>query len=384
MDPLYFVTLYLAAWAVLYVLARFLKAEKRGLTVRPLYFIYKTTSLNKSLEWISNLSPMGWRALWNIGAAMGLGQMILAVYFLGRNAVFLAEKNVQAGPVQPIVPIPGLGISWENFPHIMIALVILLVTHEFGHGIASLIDRVPLKSTGVFFAAVIPGGFVEPDEEKLQKAKTVTKLRVYAAGSSSNVFVALIFILLLFNFTATISPFYQRDGVSISSIRPNFPADMAGLMGGDVIYSINGTKVAGVDDLRNYMVSVHPGSHLALSTSRGDRSLVVVPESDNSTRALIGISPADHFQGKLSLLPSDLPNQILRFEMWGQLIVLSVALLNMLPLYPLDGDKFLDTLLRAAGVKWSKELRSIASSACLIILALNFGLSYYRFGYVRF
>jgi len=384
LEPIiYYAGLYLAAWAILYFVARLLKAEKRGLIVRPLYFIYKTTSLNRSLEVISRIWPMGWRVLWNMGAAMGIGLMALAIYFLARNAIFLAERNVQAGPVQPILPIPGLAISWENFPHIMAALVILLVTHEFGHGIASLIDKVPLKSTGIFFAAIVPGGFVEPDEERLNKASTATKLRVYAAGSSINVLVALIFILLIFNFAGTISPFYDRNGVAISSVRPDFPADRAGLVAGDVIYAINGTTITGVEDLRRLMASAHPGSRLNLSTSKGDFWIVATSESENSTRALIGISPADHYSPKFPFLPPDLPNQILRFEMWNQIILLSVALLNMLPLYPLDGDKYLDTLLRAAGIKWSKELRGITSSACLVILALNFGLSYYRFGYVR-
>lgn len=382
-DWLYLLTLYLGAWIILYLICRMLNTEKRGLIVKPLYFMYKTIALNRSLERISSKHRRAWRVLWNVGAALGLGQMILAIYFLGRNAILLFQRDTQAGPVQPIVPIPGVTISWENFPYIMLALVILLVTHELGHGIASLVDNVPLKSTGIFFAALIPGGFVEPDDQKLEKARYTTKLRVYAAGSSTNIIVALFFLFLMTNFTATMSPFYVQSGVSISGVREDFPAFDAGLRPGDAIYAINGRVISGVEELRVFMAKVRPGDSLSLSTNRGDIGVVTRADSTNSSRALIGITPMDHYRPKLGFLPPDLPHHILRAENWIHIIVISVALLNMLPLYPLDGDKFLDTILRAVGVKWSKEVRSVLSSVCIVILGLNFGLSYLRFGYVR-
>ena len=66
-----------------------------------------------------------------------------------------------------------------------------------------------MKTTGAFFAHLLMGGFVEPDEEKLAKAKNVAKLRVFAAGSYTNAVLGVLFVFLLFSFPATISPFYN-------------------------------------------------------------------------------------------------------------------------------------------------------------------------------
>src|SRR3989442_3628658 len=65
------------------------------------------------------------------------------------------------------------------------------------HGIASVLDRLPIKSSGVFMAIFLPGGFVEIDEENLAKRKARTKLRVFAAGSFTNVASWALVLLLL-------------------------------------------------------------------------------------------------------------------------------------------------------------------------------------------
>lgn len=166
---------------------------------------------------------------------------------------------------------PGLGVSFETFPYLVLALSIVVASHELSHGIASLADRVPLKSAGLFFAHVLMGGFVEPDEEKLNRAKNVTKLRIFAAGSSTNVILGVLCVVLLANFPATIAPFYNAvsSGVQIGSVPQNLPAYSSGLKAGDVVTSINGTTITGIDDLRNVMSKVNPGQVIVLGTQNG-------------------------------------------------------------------------------------------------------------------
>jgi hypothetical protein len=55
----------------------------------------------------------------------------------------------------------------------------------------------------------------------------------------------------------------------------------------------------------------------------------------------------------------------------------------MMPLYMFDGDRFLETMLKALGIARTKEIRMFASSASLAILGLNFALSMLRFGFVK-
>ncbi|WP_367883132.1 site-2 protease family protein [Thermococcus peptonophilus] len=72
-----------------------------------------------------------------------------------------------------------------------------MVVHELSHGIVARADKLPLKSVGLVLLAVIPGAFVEPDEEELAKAPLRSRLRVYGAGSMANITTAIITALLI-------------------------------------------------------------------------------------------------------------------------------------------------------------------------------------------
>ena len=74
----------------------------------------------------------------------------------------------------------------------------VLVVHEFGHGIISRVEGVRIKSIGVLLLAVLPGAFVEPDEEDIEKSKRISKLRIFAAGSIFNLSLAAVALLLTF------------------------------------------------------------------------------------------------------------------------------------------------------------------------------------------
>jgi Zn-dependent protease len=64
------------------------------------------------------------------------------------------------------------------------------------------------------------------------------------------------------------------------------------------------------------------------------------------------------------------------------LILLGVALVNMLPMFPFDGDRYFDTLLTIVRVPgWlRKYVRIGASAASLGLLGLNLILSFVLFG----
>jgi len=64
------------------------------------------------------------------------------------------------------------------------------------------------------------------------------------------------------------------------------------------------------------------------------------------------------------------------------LILLGVALVNMLPMVPFDGDRYFDTLLGLLGMKNTRRTRTVVSAASLSLLALNLILSYALFGTV--
>jgi membrane-associated protease RseP (regulator of RpoE activity) len=389
MDPAMTVLVsYLVIWGAIYVVGRAAKAERFGFVLSPLYFMYKTTALN---EWITSLARKRrglWRSLGNTGIAVGVGLMVYAIYLLGSNLFNLFFRVEAATSIQPVIPVPGLTISWESFPYIVIAISLVLATHELAHGIATRVDNVPLKSAGVFVAVVLFGGFVEPDEEGLEKASNQTKMRVYAAGSFTNAAIGLVVLLLFANFAATIAPFYTTNqaGVEVSGLIPGYPAARAGLHPGDVITQVNGAPVHQIADLQQAMSSIAPGTEVTVSTLRGNFLIVTDADPNNSSRAILGVSPIRDlitYSGRLPFLPENLPYHLLRVEFWISIVFVSVAIINMLPLYMFDGDRFLECLLKALGIGRIKEIRIVASSVSLAILGLNFALSILRFGFIK-
>jgi len=378
---------YAVVWAIICVGCWVFKCEKFGISGLPYYLVYRTARLNAWIGRISARRPTVWRTIWNIGIVMGVGSMVFIFYKLATNLLYLFVGSKQAAPAQIIVPVPGIFVTFQTFPFLALALSICLVSHELSHGIASLAERVPLKSTGAFFVHVFMGAFVEPDEEKLNQARAATKLRVFAAGSFTNLILGLLCIILLANFTATITPFYNivPSGVSVVSIAANLPARASGLQAGDTLTSINGTKISDVSDLRQFMASVTPGQVVDLQTQRGTFAVRTVADPSNSSHALMGISLDDYvkYVPKLPFLSSNAPSDLFRTENWAYIVLISVGLINMLPADPLDGGKFLDTALTMLGIGGAKRVRVIANGAAWAILLANVGLSLLRFGFVR-
>lgn len=380
---------YLAIWLIVCLIYWIGKGEKLGFSGLPFGLIYRTARLNGWIEKISRGRPKVWRTIWNLGIVTGVGSMVFVFYYLTKNLVNLSFRTEQAVSVQLIVPLPGFFVTFETFPYLVFALSVVVASHELSHGIASMVDHVPLKSTGVFYGHVLMGGFVEPDEEKLNAARAATKLRVFAAGSFTNIVLGIICLSLLVNFPTTIAPFYNvvGSGVQIGSIPANLPAYSSGLIAGDTMISINGTSISGLSDLRQYMSKVTPGQVVVIGTQRGEFPVETRADPNNSTRAIIGIGDLTdyvRYNPKLPFLSSGFPNVLLRTEFWLQLVLVSVGMINMFPAPPFDGDKFLETVLNMFRISKTKQIRTVARLAAGSILILNLLLSWFRFGFHPF
>jgi len=375
LDTLIPLGIYLGIWAAIFLIGVLIKADRFGVILKPYYFVLKTAAFNSWMERLGTKWRRGWLVFFDVGAAMGIGLSALALYAFIRGLIALFVRSPQATPTALIIPLPGLTISWEIFPYIILAIAVLLIPHEVAHGIASVLDRVPIKSSGVFVAVFLPGGFVEIDEEDLAKKPNRTKLRVFAAGSFTNV-VSWFLVFLIASSIFLPSP----SGVLVTSLVDGGGAQQAGVPQWSVITAVNGNPVTSVTDLSGIMSRVSPGQRVDVRLSNGlDRVVVTKMDTLNQSRAILGIITANYFASRLPVSP------ITGFQMfsafnWMILILFNVAIVNMLPLFPFDGDRYFTTILNMLGVKNTKWPRIIASVISLGLLLMSLALSFLLFG----
>ncbi|MEM2881778.1 MAG: site-2 protease family protein [Candidatus Bathyarchaeia archaeon] len=384
LDLIQSLAAYSIGWLALFALSRALRLKERGISVGPFYLSYRTRAFNSLLEAISRRGSKLWRAFFSVGAALGIGMMAFIIYRLAMNAGLLAYRAERADRVTVLVP--GITVGFESMPYLLLAIAVLVVTHEASHGVASLLEGVKPKSVGAFLAYIIPGAFVELDEKELGRLSWRPKLRIFAAGSSTNICLALVFLTLLSNFPATIYPLYSTEpsGVLVTEIVEGGPAEEAGVRSWDVILSINGTRIWDPSALRSCLSAAKPGSVLIATTDRGNFPILTRAHPLNSSRATIGIYPFPFFEPRIPFAPKELPYRLLIAENWLFMVLLNVALINMLPMYPLDGDRYLDALLDAIGIRRKREIRMATSLACAGLLFANLALSYMNFGLFKF
>jgi len=191
----------IAGWGVFYVLAQVLNLESRGWEVHPLYALIRSKKLNNFIIWLAELNPRLWRIFGNVAVASSIGQVFFISYILIRNLwnfIFIPE---QASPVQPLIP--GVTISTSSLPWFLLAAGIIILVHELSHGIQCAVEGVPIKNSALLIAVITFGGAVEPDEEAIEEAPLLSKLRIFASGSLINLLTGLLMIPLFIMFQNT-------------------------------------------------------------------------------------------------------------------------------------------------------------------------------------
>ncbi|MBS7643584.1 site-2 protease family protein [Candidatus Bathyarchaeota archaeon] len=378
------------AWLILYFFSKKIDVKKYGVEVQPFYLIYRTKRFNHWLEEIAIKHPQFWRIVWSAGVAVSFGLMVYITYILLRGLITFIITPTQAPPsVTPLIP--GITISPHDIPYFLLAAAIMLITHETAHGVAACIEKIHVKSAGVFLALIIPGGFVEPEEQSFKEAPAIAKLRVLSAGSVVNFAVGLLFLLLLMNFLLIISPLYipTPSGVLIGEIVSGSPAEAVGLKPGDVIYGMmknNGiyTRINSSVELGKFMSEVKPGDLLVIDTIRG--SISIKAGSDKG-RAIIGIYPFDYYPLRWHALDNRflrlMPYHFFRSILWINFLAVNVALFNMLPIYPLDGDGFVYALIKSRiSQKHCRHVRIGINTFFLTIVLANISLTILKYGLV--
>jgi membrane-associated protease RseP (regulator of RpoE activity) len=377
---------YAIGFVIIWVLALLFR-DKLKIDIEGPILMRRTQRLRGFINSVANRSPRFWRWSMNIG-------LPVAVFFMGLMLILIIvslETLIQAPSVAILLPgvdIPGSPI-FVPLGYGIIALMTVIVVHEFGHGIISRVEGVRIKSIGVLLLAVLPGAFVEPDEEDIEKSKRISKLRIYAAGSIFNLALAAVSLIIvlfitlmtissispgipgisvpgtsiktepvtLLNISGPIFPTFQTEGVAITSVVPKSPADGI-LQDGMVIQSINGISTSDINNYALFTNQTKIGETLNFQTNQGTFSVKAGANPNNATRGYIGIRSQDHLvlnNNVAKTFGHQIPWFIYSLRdlfTWIFIINFAVGTFNLLPMKPLDGGLLLEELL---GYKLSKN-----------------------------
>jgi membrane-associated protease RseP (regulator of RpoE activity) len=349
----------LIAWVAIIGTAKALRLEKRGFEIKPFMLMYKNHGVSSTLDKIVSINRGAVSIFSNVSVIAGAAMMVFAVWFLVNNLINYFHANEQFSEVTLLIP--GVTIrSVPNLVYFLLAAPIVLVIHEVAHGIVARLEKIKVKSGGFAIIIALIAGFIEPDEEEFNRARRISKIRVIAAGSTSNMLFSFIIVgLLLFNplfgnileaLSPTVRGLFYNDpiGVPIVSVIEGSGAEKAGIKAGDIIVGINDTQIRTPQDLAK--VKLTPGEQVNVKVLRDGElinlQVTIGRAEDDPNRGLIGI-----VRDMFPYMPPKVnfwipwPQEVFMFLLWLWMLSFFIGIFNMLPMLPLDGEKYISSLV---------------------------------------
>lgn len=323
-----------------------------------LYFVMWRTQRGTGLmDWLARKAPRFWTWFFGIGIVVCFAGMALISYELAKNTALLFTAPEAAPGIQPVLPFEAKGVFFVPFAYWILSIFIIAVVHEFCHGIAARVHKIPVKSAGLAFLGVIaplvPAAFVEPDENNLQRQSKFKQLSVFAAGPFSNLVMAgAILLLVIFVANPLAQAMLIPNGVRITSIEPDSPAAIAGLHAGERITAIDTTPVTYLENLSKTLATKHPGDTIQLFTNESTYAVALTASPKNQSKAYLGVLSRQHadvtpsFKAKYGSWSVPLILWSFGLLYWLFLLSLGIGLFNLLPIGPIDGGRMLQAAMQ--------------------------------------
>jgi membrane-associated protease RseP (regulator of RpoE activity) len=307
-----------------------------------------------------------------IGMLAISGLLIKGLYDL----IFVPAAPPTLSLVIPGVQIPGSPI-FIPFWYGIIALFIVIVFHEFGHGIIAKAHGLSIKSTGFGFMGPLPLAFVEPDEKQVIKTNSVVQHSIFAAGPFFNVIlVGIVLLISLFVLNPIISTMVTANGVTFATIQENYPAAQYGVEKNVAYTNINGVEVKDSEEFVKELSCVKPND------------TVIIANDNKSISVITGVNPSDNSKGYLGVsgiqTSYKLKSETFWFKgayyilfmlstllEWVATLSLGIGLANLLPLGPVDGGRMINKAsIDINGKKKGTHIWAIITIVTLITMAI--------------
>jgi len=404
-------------WLAVGLCYRRYKLKERGLLLYPGAMMWRTTKGLGVIDRTATKHRRFWNSYGNVAIAVGLFFMVFVFVNLILNIIFyiMYPAKVPAG-VTFILPglIPGLGITaW------LISIGVVLVIHEFSHGLLLRSQGLKTQSVGAMLLLFIPGAFVEPNEKELRKAPSTKRMRMFAAGPFSNVVFAFVFMIILL---LLLTP---KAGVYMYGVAGDYPLDnyIRDNMFGHItnenlaesftenyitenligvrILSLNSATIGtmtleSIDNFDNFMNQTKPGDNVTMVTGKGTFNITLTKDSENENMGEMGIaalaapsswsflnplfvlgSAVGVFFGSPTFSPvvytAVVPWAVVDILKWLFVLNLGVGMFNLLPAKPLDGGYLFEGLLeKRISKEGAKKAAKVCAYLVLLLIILNF------------
>jgi len=345
-------------------------------------FLYR---MKLGIRWMDYISQKfrEWVILFGyIGMGAGFVGLVVISYVLIQNLYALITQPAAVSGVSLVLPgvhVPGLGVL--PFWYWILAIFSIAVVHEFSHGVVARAHKIEVKNTGLVFLGPILGAFVEPNEKKLRAEKDIVQYSVLAAGSFSNIVLAVVALLFLnFAFMPLQETMVTPSGFSFGShVEGNLPAAQAGLKPGMIITGINDQEISNFQEFNDELTFYRPGESIIVNTAEKDYTVTLAPNPENEKKPFLGVlNIKNEFNikekygsgaGKALYVIVD---WLAGFIRWLFLLSMGIGLFNLLPLPIVDGGRMAQVFLhKLKGPERGERLYHKVSLFFLVILLLN-------------
>lgn len=317
-----------------------------------------------------------------VGVGIGFVGMIVISYVLIKNLYDLITTPAAVPGVSLVLPgvnVPGLGVL--PFWYWIIAIFIIAIVHEFSHGIVARAHNLEVKNTGLVFLGPILGAFVEPNEKKLRKENDIKQYSVLAAGSFSNVLLALVALLLLnFAFTPLQDSMVTSTGFTFDSyFGEQYPFVQAGIAPGTIITGINDQKITDFQEFSDELSYYKPGDKITVQTAEKSYPMVLGTNPENDRKPFLGIKEVHNKFDTKELYTAGIGKAgyavvewMVGLLRWLFVLSLGIALFNLLPLPIVDGGRMAQVFLwKVKGMEIGEKRYRQVALFFLLILILN-------------
>ena len=242
------------------------------------------------------------------------------------NTSGYASLSSQVPGIAPIIP----GLTLPLFSGIL-ALAVVLVVHEFSHGILARVSKIRLKSMGILPFGIIPvGAFVEPDEKQVDKLEKKKQNGTFVAGVSSNFIMTFLFFALTAIMIIYVIPVFFKSGVVIAGTIQGYPA-YGVIKTGSVINSWNGYPVNSIEGIDYAARNFTPYAVVRISTNQGNYTF------DTNATGKIGVLVQQSQIPKSGGVLPGVANFLYSFFVITFVLNFFVGGMNLLPLPAFDG-----------------------------------------------